>query len=278
MFAKLAAIIKKPALYEKGTAELWTDEHISKGMLEAHLHPTWDAATRNHATVRENVKWICSVAPAEQYLSLLDLGCGPGIYAEEFHKRGYQVTGMDISERSISYARNSAQEKNLPIKYYHQNFLTMDFKKQFDLVTLIYYDFCTLPTEDRAKILKNIYAALKPGGLLIVEVHTPQHFLGKKECKRWEYAEKSFYCASPHLCLESFYRYDEQNTVLNQYIIVTEHDVKSINVWHHTFTKEAFSQNLDTAGFSVKTIYGNMMGAGYDENGKEMCFVALKNE
>jgi len=78
MFAKLAAIIKKPALYEKGTAELWTDEHISKGMLEAHLHPTWDAATRNHATVRENVKWICSVAPAEQYLSLLDLGCGPG--------------------------------------------------------------------------------------------------------------------------------------------------------------------------------------------------------
>ena len=42
MFTKLKKMITKPALYEKGTAELWTDEHISKGMLEAHLNPTWD--------------------------------------------------------------------------------------------------------------------------------------------------------------------------------------------------------------------------------------------
>ena len=276
MFAQLKTMTEKPTLYEQGTAELWTDEHTSKGMLEAHLHPDVDAATRNHATVKENVDWISTVAPVETYRHLLDLGCGPGIYAEEFHKAGYQVTGIDISRRSIEYAQNSAKAGGLPITYHHQNFLAMDFKEEFDIATLIYYDFCTLTPEARAKTLRNIYAALKPAGLLIVEVHTPQQFFGQKEHKHWEYAESGFFCAKPHLSLTSFYRYDEQNTILNQYIIATEDDVRSINVWHHTFTKDEFTQDLSVAGFNVKDIFGNMTGAGYDKGGKEMCVVAQK--
>jgi SAM-dependent methyltransferase len=276
MLTQLKTMTKKPALYEKGTVELWTDEHISKGMLEAHLHPTWDAATRNHATVREIVKWIGIVAPGSQYQNLIDLGCDPGIYAEEFYKAGYQVTGMDISKRSIEYARNSAQEKSLLITYYCQNFLTLDFKEQFDIATLIYFDFCTLPTSDRATTLKNIYEALRPGGLMIIEIHTPQQFFGQEEYRSWAYAEKGFYCAEPHLLLDSFYRYDEQNTILDQHIIITRDDVKCINVWHHTFTRDEFTHDLNSAGFNVKSLYGNMMGSDYCENGKEMCFVAQK--
>ncbi|MCL2593792.1 MAG: methyltransferase domain-containing protein, partial [Defluviitaleaceae bacterium] len=276
MFTQLKTMMNKPALYEKGTKELWTDEHISKGMLEAHLNPNWDAATRNHETVREISKWIGSVAPSEKYHDLLDLGCGPGIYTEEFYKLGYQVSGIDFSERSINYALCSAQEKNFPITYYHQNFLTLDLKEQFDLVTLIYYDFCTLSTEDRATTLKNIYTALRTGGLLIVEVHTPQHFAGQKEYKDWEYAEKSFFCAEPHLCLNSFYRYDEQNTILHQHIIVTEQNIESVNIWHHTFTKDEFSHDLGIAGFKIKDLYGSIIGAEYHDNGKEMCFIAQK--
>ena len=278
MLKELMSIMKKPELYEKGTYELWTDEHISKGMLEAHLNPDWNAATRKHVTVREIVKWISSVAPKEKYHDLLDLGCGPGIYAEEFHRAGYTVSGMDFSERSINYARNSAHEKNLPITYYYQSYLELDFEAQFDLITLIYYDFGVLSTEDRAKLLKKIYAALRPGGLLIFDVLTPQHFSDQQEHKSWEYAEKGFFCADPHLCLKSFYRYDEQNTVLDQYIIVTEQNVKQINNFEHTFTKDELSQNLETAGFSSKTFYGNMTGADYCNNGKEMCVVAQKEE
>lgn len=276
MFADLKALMVKPALDEKGTLALWTDEHISKGMLEAHLHPTWDAATRNHALVRENAAWIGSVAKAETYRDLLDLGCGPGIYAEEFHKLGYRTAGLDISERSIQYARNSAAEKNLPITYYCQNFLEMDFREQFDVITMIYYDICSFPANDRAKVLENACAALRPGGLLLVEIHTPEQFSGKKEHTAWTYSDSGFYCARPHLCLESFYRYDEDNTILYQYIIMTEQDVKHINIWHHMPTEAEFSQALGAAGFHIKALYGSMTGAEYRDDGKEICFVAQK--
>lgn len=46
--------MKKPALYQKGTEELWTDEHISKGMLEAHLDPDSDGATYKYTTVHKS--------------------------------------------------------------------------------------------------------------------------------------------------------------------------------------------------------------------------------
>ena len=276
MFSELKTIMKKPALYEKGTIELWADEHISKGMLEAHLNPNLDAATRKHTTVCETVKWISSIAPAEKYPDLLDLGCGPGIYTEEFHKVGYTVSGMDFSERSINYARSSAQEKNLPITYYYQSYLAMDFSEQYDLITLIYYDFGVLSTEDRTELLKRIYTALKPGGLLILDVLTPQHFSDQQEDHSWEYAEGGFFCAEPHLLLKSVYWYDKQNTILDQYIIITEQNVRYINNFQHAFIKDEIVQDMRAIGLHAKSFFGNMTGIDYSENGKELCVVAQK--
>lgn len=276
MLTQVMKMAKKPALYAKGTMELWTDEHISKGMLECHLNPDVDAATRKHSTVRKIVEWIGDVAPAKQYCNLLDLGCGAGIYTEGFYQKGYNVTGMDFSERSIAHAKNSAQEKNLPITYHYRDYLTMDFEGQFDLVTLIYYDFGVLSTDNRASLLKKIYTSLKPSGILIFDVYTPHQYSGRKEYKRWEYAEGGFFCDKPHLCLNSFYRYDEQNTFCDQHIIITEQNVRYINIWEHTFTIEELFQDIATAGFDIDNLYGDMTGRIYCDDSKEICVVARK--
>ena len=154
----------------------------------------------------------------------------------------------------------------------------MDFTSNFDLITLIYYDFGVLSTKEREVLLKKIYIALKPGGLLIFDVLTPQYFLNQREYKSWEYREKGFFCGEPHLCLKSFYRYDQENTVLDQHIIVTEQNIKVINNFQHTFTKKEIICALKAQGFGIKGFYGNMLGRDYSDNGKEMCMVAQKEE
>jgi len=269
--------MSKPALYEKGSMELWTDEHISKGMLEAHLNPNLDGATRKHTTVQDIVKWISGVAPSNKYHDLLDLGCGPGIYAEEFYKAGYNVTGLDFSQRSISHAEKSASKNNLPIMYHQGDYLRMDFVEKFDLITLIYCDFGVLSTDDRANLLKKIHSALKPNGLLIFDVFSPHQYAGIDENKNWEYAENGFFSNEPHLCLHSLYRYDEHNTFCKQHIIITEQNIRHINVWEHTFTKNELSQDLSLAGLSAKDFYGSISGANYCESGKEICVIAQKD-
>ena len=108
MFNKLINYILKPELYApitKNYQNLWDDEHISKGMLESHLDPINNGATNNHDFVAKSVDWIVEIATPPQYVKLLDLGSGAGIYAEKFAQSGYQVTGIDFSERSVAYAK-----------------------------------------------------------------------------------------------------------------------------------------------------------------------------
>jgi len=278
MLEQLFTFMQRPELYQSGTMKLWDDEHISKGMLESHLDPDSDGATRKHAFVRQSVEWIARVAPVQKYHSLLDLGCGAGIYAEVFNEAGYRVTGLDLSERSINYARNSSQTKSLPITYQVSNYLTLDYTKQFDLVTMINYDFGVLSTENRAKLLRKIFVALNPNGRLIFDVFTPAEYSNRKEYRSWEYTAGGFYSAEPYLCLNSLYRYDEQNTFLNQHLVITQQDVKCLNIWEHTFTKNELVQDLMDAGFAVKGLYGNIAGDEYSDDGKQMCFVAQKEE
>ena len=61
--------------------------------------------------------------------SVLDLGCGPGIpITKELVKRGFNVTGVDISDNMIKLAR-----KNVPeAKYFRMSMTNIDFTKEFD--------------------------------------------------------------------------------------------------------------------------------------------------
>lgn len=272
----LEYVSKKPKLYEASTSKFWDDEHISKGMLEAHLNPEWDAATRNHNFITKSVEWIASIADPAQYPKLLDLGCGPGLYAERFHKKGYQVTGIDFSRRSIEYAQNNTKSNGSRIKYIYQNYLDIAYRKEFDLITLIYCDFGVLSTDDRTSLLESIYQALKPGGKFILDVFTPMQYKDRKESKDWYYSDPGFWSEKAHICLNSFYRYDDEATMLEQTVVITEDGIQCYNIWDHVFTKEELEQDLKKAGFAGVDFYGDVAGNVYQADGSTMCAVANK--
>ena len=198
MFEKVVSLLQKPELYKESTSKFWNDEHISQGMLEAHLNPEWDSATRNHSFVDKSVDWIASILPPEKYPKLIDLGCGPGLYAERFYKKSYQVTGLDFSERSINYARQIAKEKNINIQYIMQSYLDISYNNEYDIATLIYCDFGVLSDDNRKLLLRKIYSALTENGVLIFDVFTPAFHVGRSESKTWEYNETGFFNEKPH--------------------------------------------------------------------------------
>lgn len=75
---------------------------VKKPELEAHLDPDCEGSSRPHVFIDKSVEWIEKVALANIYKKSLDLGCGPGIYTERLFKKGYDVTGIDYSKRSIN--------------------------------------------------------------------------------------------------------------------------------------------------------------------------------
>lgn len=164
------SLLEPPALYEFTDEPFWDDEHISAQMLAAHLDPDFEGASRNHAFIDHSVAWITRVATTTEYSRLLDLGCGPGLYAERLARAGYRVTGVDFSRRSIAHARNAAEQQGLAIDYHYENYLTLDLGQQFDVAIMIYCDYGALSAVDRRTLLDRARAHLRPGGLLVLDV------------------------------------------------------------------------------------------------------------
>jgi 2-polyprenyl-3-methyl-5-hydroxy-6-metoxy-1,4-benzoquinol methylase len=140
MFKELEEINSRPALFQFYTAkELWTDEHTSKKMLECHLNESLDMSSRNKDFIDRSLKWIVSSFGIDANTIVADFGCGPGLYTTQLAEKNANVTGMDFSERSIRYAKETAARKGLNIDYVCQNYLEFETGKRFDLIGKMNY-------------------------------------------------------------------------------------------------------------------------------------------
>ena len=153
IIAKLIDLQKKPDPFTPGEPLFWDDPYISFQMLKAHLDPDTDAASRRPDVIDRSVAWLIQQLGLQPGDSILDLGCGPGLYASRFARAGLQVTGVDYSHRSIGYAINYSQENNLEIAYRYQNYLELEDENHYDAAFLIYGDFCPLNPRQRSLLL-----------------------------------------------------------------------------------------------------------------------------
>jgi len=101
---QLQCLQEKPAPFTPGEPLFWDDPHISGQMLKAHLDPKTDLASRCPETIDRSVAWIVETLGLCPGDAVLDLGCGPGLYAARLAQRGLRVSGVDYSRRSIDYA------------------------------------------------------------------------------------------------------------------------------------------------------------------------------
>lgn len=277
MLSKMFEYLKRPVIYAESSAKFWDDEHISKQMLECHLNPTLEAASRQHDFIDKSVEWIRSLGRTERCKRVLDLGCGPGLYTERLDSLGYNVTGIDFSRRSISYAKEKASLRGASIEYIYMNYLEIDYSNQFDLVLLIYCDFGVLSHKHRKVLLEKVYSSMKEGGKFIFDVFTPKNYEGRQEENNWYLSDGGgFWKSESYICLDSHFIYDD-SIRLNQYVIIDhEENVEVIRVWDRCYTEEIIRKELGKVGFKNITIYSDVTGKVYDKESKTMCIVAEK--
>ena len=105
----------------------------------------------------------------DKSLRIIDIGCGTGRHAIELTKRGYNVTGIDLSENQIKRAREKAQEAGLVIDFQTQDARALPFNGEFDLaIMLCEGGFPLMETDEmNFQILKNAAKSLKGTGKLI---------------------------------------------------------------------------------------------------------------
>ena len=252
---------------------MWTDPYISKQLLELHVNPENDVASRSEEKIERITNWILERTDNPK-MKILDLGCGPGLYAELLAQQGHSIIGVDYSENSIKYASGQAKEKNLDIEYLNKNYLDLDFENQFDLVILIYLDFCVLLPKERDKVLENIYRALKKGGLFICDVVNERNIEQKTISQSWEVQESGFWKNAPYIALTNGCHYPEAKVLANQHIVISKNDtVDTYIFWSHYYDKRDLVPILRSKGFKDITDYENvLLDNGDCWNGENVTF------
>lgn len=272
----LKRLTRKPALFEESTLNFWTDPYISEHVLYAHLNPNIDAASRKPETIEATVDWITSHLQLPIGAHILDLGCGPGLYAQRFAAKGYFVTGIDFSSHSITYARKEAEREKLPITYHCQDYLSLDEDESFDLIVMIYGDFCVLPNDDRDNLIQRIYRSLKPGGYFVFDVFTKAYITDFKN--NWFVSLRDgFWLPRPHMVLEQNYHYIKDHVHLHQYhIIEADGELKTCNIWHHYYSKREITQFINGNGFDIAGIYADLEGTPLEKENVWLGLVAQR--
>lgn len=276
LYDDLCNLMKQPTLYEQTDVAFWDDEHISRGMLEAHLDPVFEGASRSFTFMDQSVDWIRAVASPATHPRVLDLGCGPGLYAERFARAGYEVTGVDLSRRSLDYARRIAEEQELATDYRCQNYLELDLDGTFDVAVMIYCDFGALSADDRRVLLRRMYERLRPGGILVLDVFSLCKLNAFEERTTWEeYPAGGFWNPNPHLEVQRSCRLND-TVSLEQIAVIAPEGVKSYHLWNTYFVPASFSAELEAAGFEVTELVGDAAGAPLDDASLTICAIAHK--
>ncbi|WP_141432466.1 bifunctional 2-polyprenyl-6-hydroxyphenol methylase/3-demethylubiquinol 3-O-methyltransferase UbiG [Bacillus sp. 03113] len=266
-FNLLKKYTNKPELYAKGDSLFWNDPYISDRMLENHLNPETDGASRNKNEIEKTVEYLHKTMNLKFGSKLLDIGCGPGLYAQRFHELGYNVIGIDYSKRSINYAKDQALKNNQSIKYIYGDYTEVEFEKGLDAAVLIYGDYCVLTPENRKKLLQKVYDSLNSNGYFIFDVSTPTHRKKVRLQNSWYYSEGGFWKGSKHLVLEQGFNYDG-DLHLDQFIVIEHDGTTSIyRNWFQDFTKKTILNEIETnTSFNVENIWSDLKGTPYDNS------------
>ena len=279
MFKKLEEINSRPAPFQFYTAkELWANEHTSKKMLEYHLNESLDISSRNKDFIDRSLKWIVSYFGIDADTTIADFGCGPGLYTTRFAEKNASVTGIDFSERSIGYAKETAKRKGLNIDYVCQNYLEFEPGKRFDLITMIMCDFCALSPMQRKKMLTRFHRLLKIDGSVLLDVFSLNDFKQREEVSTYEYMQlDGFWSSGNYYGFLNTFKYDEEKVILDKYTIIEEARTKTIYNWLQFFSPESLRKEFEENGFIIEDYYSDVAGTVFSPESKEFAIVAKKS-
>lgn len=133
-----------------------------------------DHAWRDYALQTRLISQLFSNQRERKNIQVLDIACGSGSHSVLMAKKGFQVTGIDLSKTLLEMARKKAKEEKVSARFLRRNILNLGASKylhsKFDCVVFLGWSL-NLEFFFNAfhPILKVVSALLKDGGLFVLD-------------------------------------------------------------------------------------------------------------
>jgi len=238
-------------LWSPGYKIPWNDPDFSRRMLREHLSQDHDLASRREDAIASQARFL-----ADRFLPpaggrVLDLGCGPGLYAPHFLADGRRYLGIDFSPASIDHAVRHAGSPDAA--FVLSDLLDAPLAGPHDLALLLYGEFNVFPPDDAAGLLGRVHSALAPGGTLVLEVQTPAavRTVGQGP-DTWSAAQSGLFSDAPYLCLVRNRWYAAEATARQTFFVVDVADggVEAMSSTTRAWSETELAALLADAGFA----------------------------
>jgi SAM-dependent methyltransferase len=139
---------------------------------------------RNDAEAEHFIDNLCSYLRPNNDARLLDIACGRGRHAIYLQKKGYDVTGIDLSVANIQFAR---QFENAKLHFYVHDMRHLFYINYFDIALNLFTSFGYFETDkEHVNALKTFRKSLKNDGLMVLDYFNSEKILNnltKREIK-----------------------------------------------------------------------------------------------
>jgi SAM-dependent methyltransferase len=201
---------------------------------------------------------------------VLDLCCGFGRIALELSRRGFSVTGVDITEPYLNAGRDDAAYENLDIEFIQQDVRSFKRPNTFDLAVNLYISFGYFDNpRDDLLFARNARESLKDGGAFIIET------LGKEIAVR-DFVEAEWFERAGYTVLTEYAPADSWAGLKNRWILIKEGERIEKTFTQRLYSAVELRQLLFDAGFRAVELYGNWNEAPYDHRAEALIAVGRK--
>jgi SAM-dependent methyltransferase len=204
--------------------------------------------------------------------SILDLCCGHGRHALLLAERGYRVTGVDFSQRALRLARRHSRRAGLDVRWLKRDMRRITFREEFDAVINIFTAFGYFePDSENEEVLRRVAAALKPGGLFLIDDINRDWLVRSFESHRWHQATDGT------LMLEDVNMDLLAGRCRTRWTaIAPDGSRRHGRVDLRVYTLREFAGMLERSGLRFRQVWGGFDGQDYSLDSRRMIVLAEK--
>jgi SAM-dependent methyltransferase len=123
-------------------------------------------------------------APAGQ--AILDVACGAGRHSIGLARRGYAVTGVDLSETCLAEAQRRADAESVSIVWHRGDMRELPWRDRFDGALCFGNSFGYCDRDGTRAFLRTLAASLRPGAAFVLESGAiAESLLPMLQTRRW---------------------------------------------------------------------------------------------
>ncbi len=248
----------QPAVpWRDGRGFPWEDLDFSERMLREHLDQSHGAASRPLEEIDRLIEVMWRWLALRPGARVLDVTCGPGLYAVRLAQRGCSVYGIDISPAAVRYARELAIRQGVADRC---RFTQADVRAAlaeeagagYDAALFLYGQLAAFPRTEAAALLSACAQALRPGGRLLIELLDFDQ-LDRRSHSSWWYTDRGgLWGDFPYLHLGERDWDEQQRAAIERYFIINLEtgELHTYSLVDQGYTSEEVTAMCQMAGFA----------------------------